>query len=140
MDVPGRIITDDNLTKVQRLLDDPEFPVSPGLANLFRQNLARASVVPPEQVPPTVVTMNSRFFFEDEPSGVHRVAQLVYPTDATADGMKISVLAPVGMALLGLSAGRAVSFPIPGGRLRRLRVVKVLYQPENDIPPPPRAA
>lgn len=139
MDVPGRIITVDNLSKVQLLLGNTEFPVSPELASLFRVILEKAEIVTPERVPPNVVTMNSRFFFEDEPSGVYRVAQLVYPTDATADGTKISVLAPVGMALLGLSAGRAVSFPIPGGRMGRLRVVKVLYQPENDIPPP-RAA
>ncbi len=55
---------------------------------------------------------------------------LVYPKDADVDQGKVSVLAPVGSALLGLSVGQSIRWPLPGGTIRHLRVVSVTYQPE----------
>jgi regulator of nucleoside diphosphate kinase len=74
--------------------------------------------------------MNSRVRFEDLDSGEQLEVTLVYPRDADVDQSKVSVLAPVGSALLGLSVGQSISWPLPGGKSRHLRVVGVTYQPE----------
>lgn len=92
--------------------------------------LDRAEVVAPTAVPPEVVTMNSRVRFLDEDTGQQHEATLVYPFQANVSEWRISVLAPVGAALLGLSIGQSIAWPMPGGATKRLRVVSVLYQPE----------
>jgi regulator of nucleoside diphosphate kinase len=94
------------------------------------RKLARSTLVPADQVPVDVVTMNSRVRFED--GGVHRHAKLVYPEQA--DGRaRISVLSPLGTVLLGLSAGQEVEAKFPGGARRRIRVEEVVSQPEREM-------
>ncbi len=96
----------------------------------LEEEIGRARVVEPAAVPPDVVTMNSRVSFEDVDTGERLEMTLVYPHDADVDHGRVSVLAPVGSALLGLSVGQSVEWPVPGGKRRRLRVVAVTYQPE----------
>ena len=74
--------------------------------------------------------MNSRVRFGDADTGEEFEASLVYPADANVDQWRISVLAPIGAALLGLSIGQFIDWPMPGGAVKRLRVISVLYQPE----------
>ena len=93
--------------------------------------LARARVVEPEDVPPQVVTMNSTVKFSIEGSGDDVELTLVYPKDVDASGRTISILAPVGSALLGLSQDDVIEWPKPGGGLIRLTVKEVTYQPER---------
>ncbi|MGI5862524.1 MAG: nucleoside diphosphate kinase regulator [Myxococcales bacterium] len=95
----------------------------------LEDELGRAIVVPSDQIPPNVVTMNSRIVFEDD-KGQRREVSLVYPRDADPSSGKLSVLAPVGAALLGLSVGQTIEWPLPGDRTATLRIVSVLYQPE----------
>ena len=92
--------------------------------------LDRAEVVAPADVPADVVTMNSRVRFADADTGEEQEATLVYPADANVKESRISVLAPIGAALLGLSIGQFIEWPVPSGATKRLRVVSVLYQPE----------
>jgi regulator of nucleoside diphosphate kinase len=87
------------------------------------EELGRAIVVPAEQIPPETVRINSRVTYVDESSGVSRSVELVFPEDADVDAGKISVLAPVGSALLGLSVGDTIDWPFPNGQDRRLKVV-----------------
>jgi regulator of nucleoside diphosphate kinase len=96
----------------------------------LRDELERAEVVAPEAVPRDLVTMNSTVRFRDEASGEESEVTLVFPGHADAESRRISVLAPVGSALLGLSVGDSIDWPVPSGRTRRLRVVAVTYQPE----------
>jgi regulator of nucleoside diphosphate kinase len=96
----------------------------------LRAELERAIVVPPEAIPPSVVTMYSRIRYLDESAGVCREIQVVLPEDADVAQGKVSVLAPVGAALLGLEVGQAIDWPFPAGEIRRLRVEEVLYQPD----------
>lgn len=96
----------------------------------LRAELERAEVVEPFEVPPGVVTMNSRVRFADEETGEEREIGLVFPRHADAELGRVSILAPVGTALLGLSVGSTIEWPVPGGRTRRLRVVGIPYQPE----------
>ena len=80
-------------------------------------------------VPPDVVTMNSQVALVDPESGQEHEYSLVFPADANAAEGKISVLAPLGTALLGASRGQTIEWSA-GGNLRRLRIEEILYQPE----------
>lgn len=91
--------------------------------------LRRGRVLPPSEIPPDVVTMNSRVRLTDLDSGEELTYALVYPPDADFAQEKISVLAPVGTALLGERVGSVVEWDVPAGR-RRLRIEELLYQPE----------
>ena len=106
----------------------------------LERELNRAIVVSSAAVPPDVVTMNSRVRYSDEMDGVKRTISLVYPTHADAAGGKVSVLAPVGTALLGLSEGQSIEWDFPDGSRRLLKLEEVLHQPERiGNSPLPRA-
>lgn len=92
--------------------------------------IERADVVEPAQVPADVITMNSTARFRDETSGEERELTLVYPRDANGEGGRVSILAPVGSALLGLRVGQSIDWPVPGNRTITLRVLSIQYQPE----------
>src|SRR5512146_2152232 len=93
-------------------------------ARALADELDRALIVSPEGVADNVVTMNSRVVFEDESTGENREVSLVYPQESDPTQGRISVFAPVGTALLGLSAGQTIDWPLPHGQLKRYRVVK----------------
>lgn len=96
----------------------------------LREEIERAEIVEPDAVPRDVVTMNSVVRFVDEESRRESEVTLVFPGHADAASHRVSVLAPVGSALLGLSVGDTIHWPLPNDRTRRLRVVAVTYQPE----------
>lgn len=95
------------------------------LGDEVRPLLEKAVVVRSDAVPPEVVTMNSEVLLAYESTGVRRLVTLVYPPDAKAALDRISVLDPLGMALLGARPGQL----LPGG----MRVEKVLHQPERSL-------
>lgn len=106
----------------------------------LRHELERAIVVSSAAMPPDVATLDSRVRYLDEKDGVRRTVSLVYPSQADAAQGKVSVLAPVGTALLGLSEGQAIEWDFPDGSRRRLKLEKVLHQPERTGNSPlPRA-
>lgn len=127
---PKIILSTLDLERLEVLLERPEYQAFPGI-DALGEELARAEVVEPEQVPPTVVTMNSSVRFEMLPGGESFELTLVYPRDMNGDPQRISVLAPVGSALLGLSVGQEIEWPVPGGRNIRVRIMAVTYQPER---------
>lgn len=98
--------------------------------NMLEEILDLARVVNPDTVPHNVVTMNSRVLFEDVHSGEQGTVTIVYPGDVDPTSGKISVLSPVGAALLGEAEGSEVELPLPHGQTRRIRIDNVLYQPE----------
>ncbi len=100
-------------------------------AEALAEELERAEIVPVEQIAGNVVTMNSRVLFEDSQSAERREVSLVYPQDSDASRGRISVLAPIGTALLGLAVGQTIEWPLPGGQRKQLRIVEVIYQPEQ---------
>ncbi|URQ98396.1 nucleoside diphosphate kinase regulator [Pseudoalteromonas sp. SCSIO 43095] len=93
--------------------------------------LGRANIVEPHEVPSTVVTMNSTVNFIVESTGEEFTLTLVYPKNIDSSGNKISILAPVGSALLGLSQGDQIEWPKPGGGLITVTIKEVTYQPER---------
>ena len=98
------------------------------LAELDRE-LDRAEVVAAAEVPADVVTMQSVVRVRDLDTGARVDYRLVFPADADIERRRISVLAPIGTALIGYRAGDRIEWTPPGGT-RRLEVEAVLYQPE----------
>lgn len=94
--------------------------------------LARADIVDAREVPPDVVTMNSRVLFEDVTAGKTAEVTIVFPQDADVERARVSVLAPVGTALLGLAEGDSIVWPFPDGSSHCLRVLEVTFQPESE--------
>jgi regulator of nucleoside diphosphate kinase len=92
--------------------------------------LRSAIVVPPDRVPPDVVTMRSRLVLKEVETGARREVVLVYPEEERTHDGHVSVLSPVGVALLGLAEGAVVGWPLPSGRTAILKVASVRYQPE----------
>lgn len=101
-----------------------------GTLDRLEHEIGRADVREPSAIPHDVVTMNSVVACRDASTGETRELRLVYPRDADASRGHVSVLAPVGAALLGLSVGQSIDWPLPGGRSTRLTASAVLYQPE----------
>ncbi|HTF97812.1 MAG TPA: nucleoside diphosphate kinase regulator [Cellvibrio sp.] len=93
--------------------------------------LDRAEVVEPAAVPPTLVTMNSRVRFTVLVTGVTMVKTLVYPKDVAIDENNISILTPLGSALLGLSVGQEIEWQIDAQKTMRVRIDAIEYQPER---------
>jgi len=92
--------------------------------------LARARLVASHDIPPDVVSMDSRVCVRDLDSSELLTFTLSWPERSDAGNGRVNVLAPLGMALLGSRVGQEVEWPVPGGT-RRLRVEAVLFQPEN---------
>ena len=101
-------------------------------AETLEEILDSARVVQPEQVPGSIVTMNSTVEFVDVRTGDRETVTVVYPEEANVSEGRISVLSPVGTALLGLPQGKDAELPLPHGRTRRIRIEAVLYQPEAE--------
>ena len=95
----------------------------------LENELDRAHVVDPSAVPHDVVTMNSQVRIEDVDTRMENVYTLVFPSDAGIEEKKLSILAPIGTALLGARAGQTVDWLVPAG-VRTVRIKDVLYQPE----------
>lgn len=128
--LPALHITTEDMERLRTIVERALESSRAAAAEQLELELDRAVVVPQEQVPPDVVTMRSRFHFEDVETGRRREATLVYPEEASMDQSRVSILAPVGLALLGLKVGDMIEWPLPNARLARLRILEVLYQPE----------
>jgi regulator of nucleoside diphosphate kinase len=124
---PSITITRADLQRLEALLDGLE-EYGPA-AEALESELSRAQVVGHDEVPAGVVTMNSRVRCRDEGTGKEYLLTLVYPNEVGGEGA-VSVLAPVGTALLGLSVGQQIDWPAPGGKLLKLTLLSVEYQPE----------
>ncbi|HLS86251.1 MAG TPA: nucleoside diphosphate kinase regulator [Burkholderiales bacterium] len=125
-DLPQIYLTQHDMDRLLELVE-----AYPGKRfDLLEKELVRANVVPREEIPKDVVTMNSRVVFEDEGTGERREVTLVYPGNADIAAGRISVLVPIGTALLGLRVGQSIDWELPGGGKRRYRIVDVPYQPE----------
>ncbi|MBE0417693.1 MAG: nucleoside diphosphate kinase regulator [Coriobacteriia bacterium] len=127
----GIFITQYDKDRLSELLGVAEAFADPGTSHLqgLRMELERATVVPSQEIPPNVVTMNSTVFLRDLDSDEEFTYSLVFPDDADVDSGAISVLAPIGTAILGYAEGDTVEWPVPSGK-RRISIEKVLYQPE----------
>ncbi len=126
---PSIILTRLDVQRLEKLIESLDESL-PGVIAL-QEELDRAeTIVSHKEVPAGVVTMNSRVHCREQSSGKDYHLTLVYPKDANADEGKISILAPVGSALLGLQVGQHINWPAPGGKTLKLELLEVEYQPE----------
>jgi regulator of nucleoside diphosphate kinase len=95
----------------------------------LEMELNRATVIAPTEVPPDVITMNSQVRLLDLDTGEEMIFTLVFPAQADIAESKISVLAPIGTAMLGYRVGDTFTWEVPDGE-RTLEVKELLYQPE----------
>jgi regulator of nucleoside diphosphate kinase len=124
------VITAADFDRLRHLVDSPRYRTThAALLAALRQVLEQARVVTFAEVADRVVTMHSRLQVREPRAHQPETYTLVYPDEADIADGKLSVLAPLGAALLGAREGDTITFEAPAG-LRRLRVEKILYQPE----------
>lgn len=116
------VITDDDYSLLRRLAGHPQLAAE----------LDAADLIDSDSVPSDVVTMNSRVLYEDETIGDRREVTIVFPQQSDGSRGRVSVLAPIGTALLGLAVGQAIVWPFPDGTSHCLRVLRIVYQPEAE--------
>ena len=117
----------DRLDKLISTLAPGELAQHEGLLD----ELARANIVEPQDMPPRVATMNSTVRFEIDSPEEEFCLTLAYPRDMGQVQDGISVLTPIGTALLGLSVGDTIDWPRRDGHMLNVRLLEVLYQPER---------
>lgn len=128
---PKLIVSSRDMDRLEAILESLPDQTPPGIQAL-REELDRADIVEPADMPPSVVTMNSTVRFRMAGSEEDVNLTLVYPKDADGSAGKLSILAPVGSALLGLSVGDEIEWPRPGGGNMQLTIAEVLSQPERE--------
>jgi len=114
-----------DLARLDALLDTPLYRQHPGAPALQRE-LDRADLLPDDEAVTPVVGLHARVRCIDDASGAHHELTLVLPHEADVDAGRVSVLAPVGTALLGLTTGQRIDWPTAGGRILRLRVLDII--------------
>ncbi|MCB0190715.1 MAG: nucleoside diphosphate kinase regulator [Anaerolineae bacterium] len=124
-------VTDQDMKRLNGLLETARHFNYHNRADLaeLEAELARGQMIASAQIPPDVITMNSTVCLVDLETGEEMVYTLVFPNEADIEQNRISILAPVGTALLGYKVGDTVEWQVPGG-LSRLKVKEILYQPE----------
>jgi regulator of nucleoside diphosphate kinase len=127
---PPIMVTEVDLRRLHECFGALRGVIADSVQEALEEELERAKVIESKEVPPTLVTMNSRVVFENVHNRRRREITLVYPQDANADQNRISVLSPVGAALLGLSVDQEIDWELPNGRSARFRIAEIVYQPE----------
>ena len=119
---PNIVVSTQDAARLEALLASAQ---AADVVRDLEDELARAEYREPAQMPEGVVRMGSRVRCVDETSGDEHALTLAYPAEADLAAGRISILAPVGAALLGLSVGQTIQWPLPGGRTTRLTVAAV---------------
>lgn len=124
-------ITSVDRDKLTNILMSPTIQAGRNKEHLaeLQKELERAVIVEPHEIPPDVVTMNSRFRMRDMKTKEVTEYTLVFPHEADIDRNRLSVLAPLGMGLLGYRAGDVIEWAVPSGK-RTIKIEEILYQPE----------
>src|SRR5436190_9419093 len=130
---PNIIITEADYAELVRLLEaGAHTPREREEMDALEAELERAEIVSPDEIPPQVITMNSRAELLDVKTGERMEFTVVFPRDANIDVGKISILAPIGTGMLGHAVVAVFDQPAPTG-VRRLKVTHVKYQPEAAL-------
>lgn len=130
MNNPNIVISKLDLQRLEKVLDPMKYPMD--VLETLESEIDRARIVSHKRIPPNVVTMNSKVRVLDETTEREFRVTLVYPQDA-GEAETVSVLAPVGMALLGLKTGQRIEWTSPQCRPLKLKVLEVFYQPEASL-------
>lgn len=124
-------ITNMDLKRLKTLIEDA-MEKEPGAKEYLRRlddELNQAEICEQQHIPKDAITMNSKIRLRDLTSNEDLIYTLVYPGHSNLELGRISVLAPIGTAMIGCRVGDTIEWPVPGG-LRRLQVEEIVYQPE----------
>ncbi|WP_111860367.1 nucleoside diphosphate kinase regulator [Acinetobacter sp. CFCC 10889] len=127
---PKIIITEQDLHRLETMLEH-QTKLTPTMAHL-EDELARADVVAPQEIPANIVTMNAKVLITIAPATEATEITLVYPHDFKGDKGQVNILAPIGAAIIGLAEGQEIEWPQPDGHTMKVKIEKVLYQPERE--------
>jgi regulator of nucleoside diphosphate kinase len=127
---PNIVVSSLDIERLEALIDSLPAAQADNCAALLEE-LSRADMVEPADMPPDVVTMNSRVRFVLDGQAEEFDMQLAYPKDVDGAAGKLSVLTPVGNALLGLKVGDSIDWTRPDGGAFQVRVLDIVYQPER---------
>lgn len=130
MSKPNIIISEQDLHRLETMLEH-QAKLTPTMQHL-EDELARAQVVEPKDVPANVVSMNARVLITIEPAVEPTEVTLVYPHDFKGDKGQVNIIAPVGAAILGLTEGQEIEWPQPDGHIMKVKIEKITYQPERE--------
>lgn len=128
--VPDIVVTSRDLTRLNTLIDSISRTAVGRALDFLRHELDRAAVVPPQEIARNIVTMRTMVRYRDDDTGDERLVTLVYPGEEDIHAYKISVLTPVGTALLGLARDQSIAYRTIDGREKRITVLEVIHQPE----------
>lgn len=131
---PGRqpkIMIDQTMVERIESLGESLYQSNPTLADRLFGELDRARLVPAGKLPANVVALGRRVVYRDETSGEDRVVVLALPEDADISQQRISLLTPIGVALLGLSEGAEFAWSDRSGATRKLTVLQVTAAQET---------
>ncbi len=124
------IVNSRDYTKLTGIIDGKPGSSETEYRELYEE-LKNAVLVEPDKMPADVITMNSKVRFKDIEESEDYIFSLVYPEDADTSKGKLSILAPIGTALLGYRVGDEVKWKVPAG-LKTFLVEEILYQPEAN--------
>ena len=127
---PAIIISEQDLHCLETMLEHQ--PKLTPTMRLLEEELARADVVAPQDMPANVVTMNAKVLLTIASSTEASEITLVYPHDFKGEKGQVNVVAPIGAAILGLAEGQEIEWPQPDGQMMKVKIEKVLYQPERE--------
>jgi regulator of nucleoside diphosphate kinase len=120
----------ERLMKLIEIAREREGDANREYIDTLEEELDRAEVVQQKDIPEDVITMRSKVRLKDLDTGEEMIYRLVFPTEANYNEGRISILAPIGTAMLGYRRDDVIEWQVPSG-VRRLRVEEVLYQPES---------
>lgn len=129
--LPAIKMTRRDFARIDQLTATYTSPQASRMLDYLVRELSRAVVIDPDQLEPNIVTMLSQVMYRDETTGQSRVVTLVYPQSFATDEAALSVMTPLGAALIGLSEGQSIEYERAHGEKRRITVVKVLFQPSD---------
>lgn len=129
MSKPTLTINELDAERLDTLLAQAAYANSP-VAEALNEELDRAEILPPQDMPADVVTMNSKVRFTEGKEGEEHIRTLVYPAALKDTDEQLSVMAPLGAALLGLRVGSTITWTMPNGKESEIHVLELLFQPE----------
>ena len=127
---PQIIITEQDLHRLETMLEH-QAKLTPTMQHLENE-LARAEVVAPQDIPANIVTMNAKVLITIAPATESTEITLVYPHDFKGEKGQVNIVAPIGTAILGLAEGQEIEWPQPDGHTMQVKIEKVIYQPERE--------
>jgi len=129
MSKPTLTISELDAERLDNLLAKPEYANNP-VAEALNDELDRADIVSQQDMPADVVTMNSKVRFTEGNEGEEHIRTLVFPAALKNSDEQLSVMAPMGAALLGLRVGSSITWKMPNGKESLIKVLELLSSPE----------